>query len=252
MNFQEKTAIVTGAASGIGAETAKALATEGANLVLLDINEEGLKLQQEKLQEYSVPVYIFAVDLTNYEAVQKVGKEIFKVCEKIDILANVAGGGGPDGSVPIAKLSREKWDGLIELNMGTTFNCTKMVIDKMIEQKSGKIVNIASIAGVRGAPMDGKGGYAAAKSGVIGFSQTLARELAPYGIHVNVVAPGLHMTPMTADKTPESMQENLNKIPLRRAGDPAKLAQLIVFLLSDNNQYITGDLICVDGGVCMH
>jgi 3-oxoacyl-[acyl-carrier protein] reductase len=252
MNFQGKTAVITAAASGIGAATVKAMAENGADLVLLDINEEGLKLQQEILKEYSVRVGIFAVDLTDYDAVQRVGKEIYQVCDRIDILVNVAGGGGPDGSVPIAELSREKWDRLIELNMGTMFNCTKMVMGKMMEQKSGKIVNISSIAGVRGGPMDGKGGYAAAKAGVIGLTQTLARELAPYGIHVNAVAPGLHMTPMTADKTPEAMQANLNKIPLRRAGDPAKLAQLIMFLASDDNQFITGDLICVDGGLCMH
>jgi 3-oxoacyl-[acyl-carrier protein] reductase len=251
MNFQGKTAVITGAASGIGSKTAEALAEEGANLVLLDINEEGLKCQQKNLTKYPVRVHIFAVDLTDYDAVQRVGKEIFKVCDRIDILANIAGG-GPDGAKPIAELSKESWDKQISINMGTTFNCTKMVIEKMIEQKSGKIVNISSIAGVRGGPMDGKGGYAAAKAGVIGLTQTLARELAPYGILVNVVAPGLHMTPMTADKTPEAMQANLNKIPLRRAGDASKLAQLIVFLVSDNNQFITGDLICVDGGVCMH
>jgi 3-oxoacyl-[acyl-carrier protein] reductase len=252
MDLQGKTAVVTGAASGIGAQTAKAMAENGADLVLLDVNEEGLKLQQEKLKKYSVRVYIFTLDLTDYDAVQKVGKEISKVCDKIDILANIAGGGGPCGSKPIAEISREEWDKLISINLGTMFNCTKMVIKKMMEQKSGKIVNISSIAGVRGAPMDGKGGYATAKAGVVGLTQTLARELAPYGIHVNAVAPGLHMTPLTTDKTPESMQANIAKIPLRHTGDPAKLAQLIMFLVSDDNQFITGDVICVDGGVCMH
>jgi 3-oxoacyl-[acyl-carrier protein] reductase len=252
MNLQGKTAVITGAASGIGAETAKAMAENGADLVLLDINEEGLKLQQEKLKKNSAKVSIFAVDLTDYNAVQKVGEKIFKVCDRVDILANIAGGGSPYGSKPIAELSREEWDKLISINLGTMFNCTKMVIGKMIEQKSGKIVNISSVAAVRGGPMDGKGGYATAKAGVIGLTQTLARELAPYGIHVNVVAPGLHMTPLTVDKTPESMQANIAKIPLRRTGDPVKLAQLIMFLVSDDNQFITGDLICVDGGVCMH
>jgi 3-oxoacyl-[acyl-carrier protein] reductase len=252
MNLQGKTAIITAAASGIGAATAKAMAENGADLVLLDINEEGLKLQQEILKEYSAQVEIFAIDLTDYDAVQRVGKEIYKVCDRIDILVNVAGGGGPDGSVPIAELSREKWDRLIELNMGTMFNCTKMAMGKMMEQKSGKIINISSVAGVRGGPMSGKGGYAAAKAGVIGFTQTLARELGSYGIHVNVIAPGFHLTPMTANNSPEAIQAIANSLPLRRAGDPAKLAQLIMFLASDDNQFITGDLICVDGGLCMH
>lgn len=252
MSFQGKTAIITGAASGIGADTAKVMAENGINLVLLDINEEGLKLQQEKLKEYSVHIHNFPVDLTDYDAVRRVGKEIFKVCDRIDILANIAGGGGPDGSIPIAELSRKKWDRLIELNMGTMFNCTKMVIEKMMEQKYGKIVNISSVAGVRGGPMSGKGGYAAAKAGVIGFTQTLARELGPYGIFVNVIAPGFHLTPMTANNSPEAIQTIANSLPLRRAGDPAKLAQLIMFLSSDDNQFITGDVICVDGGLCMH
>jgi 3-oxoacyl-[acyl-carrier protein] reductase len=249
MNLQGKTAVITGAASGIGAETALAMAENGAGLVLLDINEAGLKLQQEKLKEYPVRVDVFAVDLTDYEAVQKVGKEIYKVCDRIDILANIAGGGGREGSTPIAEISREMWDKLIELNMGTMFNCTKMVIEKMMEQKSGKIVNISSVAGVRGGPMAGKGGYAAAKAGVIGFTQTLARELGPYGVLVNAVAPGFHLTPLTAYNSSENI---MNSLPLRRAGDPAKLAQLIVFLTSDDNQFITGDVICVDGGLCMH
>jgi 3-oxoacyl-[acyl-carrier protein] reductase len=252
MNLQGKTAIITAAASGIGAETAKTMAESGADLVLLDINEEGLKLQQEKLNKYPVRVHSFAIDLTDYDAVQRVGKEIYQVCDRIDILVNVAGGGGPDGSVPIAELNRKKWDRLIELNMGTMFNCTKMVIEKMMEQKSGKIVNISSAAGVRGGPVFGKGGYAAAKAGVNGLTQTLARELGPYGIYVNAIAPGLLVTPMTAKNPSDATQDFLSRLPLRRFGDAGKVAKLILFLASDDNQYITGDIICVDGGLCMH
>jgi 3-oxoacyl-[acyl-carrier protein] reductase len=253
MNLQGKTAIITAAASGIGAETAKAMAESGVDLVLLDINEAGLhKLQQESLNEYPVRVHCFANDLTDYDAVQRVGKEIYQVCARIDILINVAGGGGPNGSVPIAELSREKWDGLIELNMGTMFNCTKMVLPKMMEQKFGKIVNISSAAGVRGGPCFGKGGYATAKAGVNGFTQTLARELGPYGICVNSVAPGLLATPMTANNPSDATKDFLKRLPLRKIGDAAKVAKLILFLASDDNQYITGDIICVDGGLCMH
>jgi 3-oxoacyl-[acyl-carrier protein] reductase len=251
MNFKGKTAVVTGAAGGIGAETAKAFAEKGADLILLDVNAEGLKIQLEKLKEYPVKVQTYTLDLTDYDAVQNVGSEVFNVCDRVDILANIAGG-GPDGTKPIAELSRESWDKIININMGITFNCTKMVIKKMMDQRSGKIVNISSVAGVRGGPMDGKGGYAAAKAGIIGFSQTLARELAPYNIYVNAIAPGLHMTPMTSNKSPESMQENLNKVPMHKTGDVGKLAQLILFLASDDNQYITGDVICVDGGLSMH
>ena len=171
MYFHGKTAVITGAASGIGAETAKAFAQGGADIILLDINHKGLMEQKERLKEYPVQIKIFSVDLTDYDAVQKVGFEIYKTYNKIDILINVAGG-GPDGEKPIAELSKESWDKLISINMGITFNCTKMVINKMIEQRSGKIINISSVAGVRGGPLDGRGGYAAAKAGIIGLSQT--------------------------------------------------------------------------------
>jgi 3-oxoacyl-[acyl-carrier protein] reductase len=253
MILRGKTAIVTAAAGGIGAETAKVLAENGADLVLLGLHKEKLnKLYKESLSKYSIRVHNFEVDLTDFEIVQKVGKEIFTVCDKIDILVNVAGGGGPDGSLPIAELSKEKWDRLIELNMGTMFNCTKMVIEKMIKQRSGKIVNISSAAGVRGGPVFGKGGYAAAKAGVNGFTQTLARELGPYGIHVNAIAPGLLATPMTAQNPSDATRDFLSRLPMRKIGDASKLARLILFLVSDDNQYITGDIICVDGGLCMH
>jgi 3-oxoacyl-[acyl-carrier protein] reductase len=252
-NLQGKTAIITAAASGIGAETTKLMAENGADLVLMDINGDGLKkLQQESLNKYSIRAHSFAIDLTDYDAVQKLGAEIFKIYPRIDILVNVAGGGGPDGSVPIAELSREKWDRLIELNMGTMFNCTKMVISKMMEQKAGRIVNVSSAAGVRGGPVFGKGGYAAAKAGVNGFTQTLARELGPYGIYVNSIAPGLLETPMTANNPSEATKDFLSRLPLRKIGDVGTVAKLIVFLASDDNQYISGDIICVDGGLCMH
>lgn len=251
MKLQGKTAVITGAARGTGAETAKAMAKSGADLVLLDINEEGLKEQQEELKKYPVKVHVFAVDLTNYELVQKVGKEIYKVCERIDILVNIAGG-GPDSTKPIAELSKESWDNLISINLGTAFNCTKMVIEQMIKQKSGRIVNVSSAAGVRGGPQFGKGGYAASKAGVNGLTQTLARELGPYGILVNAIAPGLHLTPATCGHPSDAMKALEASIPLRKFGDVNDLAKLIVFLASDDNQYITGDIICVDGGQCMH
>ena len=252
MDLSGKPAVITGAASGIGAETAKAMADAGADLILLDINEQGLKKQQEILKQYDVKVHSFTVDLTDYEAVQKVGREIDKLCDRIDILANIAGGGGPYGTTPIADLSKEAWDNIIAINLGTAFNCTKMVINKMIKQKSGKIINISSVSGVRGGPQFGKGAYATSKAAIIGFTQTLARELGPYGINVNAIAPGLHITPATAAQGTEARQVVIDNIPMKKPGDPSKLAKLILFLASDDNQYISGDLICVDGGLCMH
>ena len=254
MNLKRKTAIITGSASGIGAETTKAMAESGANLILLDINAEGLKAQKETLKKYPIEVITYAVDLMNYDEVQKTGAKIFEVCNRIDILANIAGGGGADGSKPISEINRETWDRIINLNMGITFNCTKLVIDKMIYQQSGRIINVSSAAGLRGGPAFGKGAYASSKAGVNGFTQTLAKELGPYGILVNAVAPGLCLTPLThASNSSEAMDEFIkNKVPLKQYGDVSKIAKLIVFLASDDNQYMTGDIICVDGGLCMH
>ena len=252
MNLHGKVAVITGAASGIGAETALAMAKEGADLILLDINEDGLKSRQEDLKQYSIKVSIYPVDLCDYKAVQEVGAEIDRTFAKIDILANIAGGGGPYGHKTIAELSRDSWDEIINLNLGTMFNCTKMVVEKMMEQKSGRIVNISSVAGVRGGPQFSKGGYATAKAGVIGFTKALARELGPYGILVNAIAPGFHMTSGTSVHGQEEIQTIINNLPLKRIGDSSKLAKLLLFLASDDNQYITGDLICVDGGLCMH
>ena len=252
MDLHGKTAIITGAASGIGAETAKAMAECGATLILLDINGKGLEEQKEKLKEFKVDVCTFTVDITDYEAVQNVGKEVYEVCERIDILANIAGGGNPESTLPIFELSKTGWDKLINLNLGTMFNCTKMVLPKMMEQRSGKIINMSSVAGVRGGPVFGKGGYATAKGGVNAFTQTLARELGPYGIYVNAIAPGLILTPGHNDKPTEAMQAFVNSFPLRKMGDASNIAKLVVFLASDHNQFITGDIICVDGGLCMH
>ena len=236
MNFSSRTAVITGAASGIGAETAKAFAESGADLVLLDINEEGLQSLHESIKKFHIRINTFVVDVTDFDAVQLVGQKINKIYDKIDILANIAGG-GVDGQKPISELSKESWDKLIYLNLGSVFNCTKMVIKQMIEQRSGKIINISSVAGVRGGPQLAKGGYATAKAGVIGLTQTLARELGSYGILVNVIAPGLHLTPGTTSNNSEAMQSIINNLPLKKAGDSSKLAQLILFLASDDNQY---------------
>ena len=118
----------------------------------------------------------------------------------------------------LQNLAKNHGTKLINLNLGSVFNCTKMVIKQMMEQRSGKIINISSVAGVRGGPQFAKGGYATAKAGVIGLTQTLARELGPYGIHVNVIAPGLHITPGTSGNTSESMQSTINSLPLQKAG----------------------------------
>lgn len=252
MRVDGKIAIITGAASGIGAATAEAMAASGADLALVDITEKGLLKIRESLFRYNNRrIKTYTVDVTNYNKVQKTGLKVFSDFKKVDILVNCVGG-GKEGTLGFRELEENSWDRQIKLNLNSTFNCVKMVIDKMIEQGSGKIINFSSVAALRGGGMFGKGAYSTAKAGIIGLTKALARELGPYGIHVNVVTPGLHITPLTQVHSREALKAVEDSLPLRCSGQPEKLAQLVVFLASDNAQFITGSVITVDGGFAMH
>jgi len=251
MRLDGKIAMVTGAASGIGAATAEAMAASGADLALIDINEKGLLKLRGALSKYDRVIKTYTVDVTDYDIVQKAGKKIFSDFKKVDILVNCAGG-GKDAFLGFRELDLDSWDRQIKLNLDSTFYCTKVVIEKMIEQKSGKIINFSSVAGLRGGGMFGRGAYSTAKAGIVGLTKALARELGPYGIHVNAIAPGLHITPLTEINSKEALKAVEESLPLRCSGQPSKLAQLVVFLASDNAQFITGSVITVDGGFAMH
>lgn len=165
---------------------------------------------------------------------------------KVDILVNNA---GITRDALILKMSEEDWDLVIDTNLKGTFNCTKAVIRPMLKQRSGKIVNVASVMGIIGNV--GQANYSASKAGIIGLTKTTARELGSRGINVNAVAPGFIQTAMT-DELPENIKENISKqIPLQRLGTPDDVAGLIVFLCSEDSSYITGQVINVDGGMVM-
>ena len=252
MRLKNKNAIITGAASGIGASICEKFAEYGANLALWDINENGLEEMKKKFPKYNIKVEGYKTNVTDYHNVQEIGKRTIKDFGKIDILINCAGG-GKDLSLGFRELDDITWKNQIDLNLNSAFYCSKSVIEHMIEQRYGKIVNIASIAGMRGGGLLGKGAYSTAKAGVIGFTKALAKELGEFGIYVNTVAPGLHVTPLITGKIPEARIEEIkNSFPLKTAGDPEKLAELIAFLASDDAQFITGALLTVDGGYSMH
>jgi len=251
LRLNGKVAMVTGSASGIGAAIAEAMAVSGADLALIDINEEGLLKIKETLSKYDRVIKTYTIDLTDYNIVQQTGKNIFLDFKKVDILVNCAGG-GKELTLNCRKLDSDSWDRQIKLNLYSAFNCIKAVIEKMIDQGSGKIINISSTAGLRGGGQIGKCAYSTAKAGIIGLTKAVARELGPYGIHVNAIAPGLHITPLTERIPKENLKAIMDRLPLRGSGDPNKLAKLIVFLASDDAQFITGSVITVDGGYAMH
>lgn len=252
MKLKGRTAIITGAASGIGKAISEKFAEHGANLALWDLNMEGLNDLKQSLEKYGTRVECYQVNVTDYDETQACGKKVVGDYNKIDILINCAGG-GKDLSLGFRDLDANTWKNQIGLNLDSAFYCTKSIIENMIENKYGKIVNLSSVAGMRGGGLLGKGAYSTAKAGVIGFTKALAKEMAEFGIYANTVAPALHVTPLILGKMNTEEIDNLkNSSLLKTAGDPEKLAELIVFLASDDAQFITGSLITVDGGYSMH
>lgn len=257
MNFAGKTAVVTGAASGLGAEVARAFAQAGANVVLLDLNEEGVASMAEELSGNGGTIKGFACDLTDYDAVQTIGAKVSEAFGVIDILCNIAGANPASVNKKIIEQDKKGWDTVINLNLNIPFNCIRAFVPAMAERKYGKVVNISSVAGVRGGGLMGKGAYAAAKAGVIGLTKVLAREVGEYGVNVNCIAPGMHFTPLVKELNSDegardTVQRIVDNLPLHTGGDPADLAQLFLFLASDSAKFMTGDVICCDGGYSMH
>lgn len=257
MNFSGKTAVVTGAASGLGAEVAKAFAEAGANVALIDLNEQGVKAKEKELSGNGGTVKGFACDLTDFDAVQAIGRAVAETMGDVHILCNIAGANPASVNKKIIEQDKKGWDTVINLNLNIPFNCIRAFVPGMAERRYGKVVNISSVAGVRGGGLMGKGAYAAAKAGVLGLTKVLARETGEYGINVNCVAPGMHFTPLVKELNSDegardTVQRIVDSLPLHTGGDPADLAQLFLFLASDSAKFMTGDVICCDGGYSMH
>lgn len=257
MDFKNKTAVVTGAASGLGEAVARAYAVAGANVALIDLNADGVKAKREELSGHGGTIKGYACDLTDFDAVMKTGEDIRADFGQVHILNNIAGANPAPVNKLIIEQDKKGWDTVINLNLNITFNCVRSFVPDMVERKYGKVVNISSVAGVMGGGLMGKGAYAAAKAGVIGLSKVLAREVGEYGVNVNCVAPGMHFTPLvkelnTDEGARDTIQRIVDQLPLHTAGDPDDLAQLFMFLSSDSAKFMTGDVICCDGGYSMH
>jgi 3-oxoacyl-[acyl-carrier protein] reductase len=239
-------ALITGAAQGIGKAVALLLAQNGADLVVSDINLEKAEGTTKEIESMGRKAMAIKVDVANYTDVDRMIQAVMERFGHIDILVNNA---GIARDKLILRMTEEDWDAVLNINLKGTFNCTKAVIKHMAKQRSGKIVNIASVVGEMGNA--GQANYAASKAGVIGFTKTIAREFAQRGINVNAIAPGYIQTPMT-DGLSEKVKEELKRlIPMERLGQPEDVAHAVLFLVSETSSYITGQVLNVNGGIYM-
>lgn len=242
-----KNVIVTGATRGIGREIALTLAQNGANIAInyRNLNSEVEDLINE-IKSFGVDALAIKCDVSITEEVDNFVKEVKSHYNTIDVLINNAGI-TKDGL--ILRMKEEDFDDVLDVNLKGTFNTTKSVSSIMVRQKYGKIINISSVVGIAGNA--GQCNYAASKAGVIGFSKSVARELASRNINVNVVAPGYINTDMTKNLPDKVKEEIIKSIPMKKIGDPKEVANLVLFLSSNLSDYITGQVINVDGGMVM-
>ena len=246
MILKEKIAVITGAARGIGKEIALKLANAGANIAICDVSEEALERAKVDIEATGRECFCAVVDVGSTESAEDMVNKTLDKFGKVDILVNNA---GITRDALLMRMKEEDWDAVITVNLKGAFNFTKAVSRSMIKQRSGKIVNIASIIGIMGNA--GQANYAASKAGLIGLTKSAAKELAQRGINVNAIAPGFIKTAMTDKLTSEQKQGMLNLIPLNTLGEPKDVANLVLFLSSDDSSYITGEVIKVDGGMVM-
>lgn len=250
MRVKNKVVIITGAGSGIGRETAILFAKHGARVVIADVDEKGgnetvdqIKKILSEHPDCTGDAYFAKLDISNREQTVQVAQEVVAKYGEIDVLINNA---GIVKDALVTKMTEDEWDKVIDVDLKGPFNAIQAVVDDMIKH-GGEIINVSSIVGLYG--NIGQANYASAKAGLIGLTKTLAKELGKKGVRVNALAPGFIYTPMTA-KVPEKILEMMKeKTPLKRLGTPADVAYTLLFLASDEANFINGAVISVDGGL---
>ncbi len=246
MDFKSQTAIITGAARGIGKAIAESFAKRGVNLVVGDISFDLARETANELVKLNIKAMPVKLDVSKSDEVTKVFDDVLKEFGRIDILVNNAGI-TKDGLV--MRLKEEDWDAVININLKSVFLCSKEAIKVMMKQRYGRIVNIASVVAFMGNP--GQANYSASKAGIVGLTKTIAKEYANRGITANAVAPGFITTAMT-DALPDNVKEEMKKaIPAGRFGSVEDVANAAVFLASPDSGYITGQVVHVNGGMYM-
>lgn len=245
--LDKKVALVTGASRGIGREIALTLAAQG-NFVVVNYNGSEARAKEvvETIEKNGGQAAAYQCSVSDFNACQEMIQNIIKEYGRLDILVNNA---GITRDNLIMRMKEEDFDAVINTNLKGTFNTIRHTARQMLKQKSGKIINISSVSGILGNA--GQANYAASKAGVIGLTKTMARELASRGITVNAVAPGFVDTEMTEVLSDDVKEAACKQIPLGRFGKTKDIAEMVAFLASDKADYITGQVISVDGGMCM-
>ena len=243
MNFNGQTALITGAGRGIGKTIAVKLAESGLDIAIADMNPVSDDVLRE-IEEYGTKCLAFQLDVTDVESVDSVVKKIIDENGGIHILVNNA---GITQDNLFMRMKPEQWSQVIDVNLNGVFHVTKAVIRTMVKQHSGRIINISSVVGFSGNP--GQVNYSSTKSGLIGFTKSLSREVGTRGITVNAVAPGFINTAMTQALNESQQQAILSQIPLGRMGEAEDIANAVAFLASEEASYITGTVLHVNGGM---
>lgn len=245
MLLESKTALITGAARGIGKQIAITFAKEGCNVAFTDIffNEEALQTLAE-LQSYGVRARAYASNAADYEASHQVVEQVIAEFGKIDILVNNA---GITRDTLLMRMTEQQWDDVMQVNLKSVFNFTHAVTPIMLRQRSGSIISLSSIVGVNGNA--GQANYAASKAGIIAFTKSVAKELGARGIRANAIAPGFIMTEMTAALSEETLKQFVSLIPMKRGGTTEEVAKVALFLASDLSSYVSGQVIQVNGAM---
>ncbi len=246
MILKDQVALITGSTRGIGKEIAVAFAKEGATVVICGTNIQRVDQVTAELKSKGLKALGCSCDVTKSEIVEEMVNKILDNLKSIDILVNNA---GITSDNLLLRMKDSDWDNVMNVNLKGTFNCTKAVTRPMLKAKKGKIINMASVIGLTGNA--GQANYAATKAGIIGFTKSVARELASRGITVNAVAPGYIQTEMTSKLNEKTRSEILKNIPLNKFGTPEDVANVCVFLASGEADYITGQTIIVDGGLAI-
>ncbi len=246
MRFKDKIVVVTGSTRGIGKTIALTFAREGATSIIIGRNAQTADHVRDEFHKQGFKAESFGCDVTNTENVEKMVNKILDKFGRVDILVNNA---GITRDNLLLRMSEADWDEVINVNLKSVFCVTKIIAKVMLKQKKGKIISISSIIGITG--NSGQANYAATKAGIIGFTKSVAKELASRNITVNAIAPGYIATDMTAQLKDNAREDILKNIPLGRLGKSEDVAGICLFLASEESSYITGQTIVVDGGMAI-